>query len=267
MNIFTGVRTDTGTTKDINQDSCLLKVARMVDGRRISLAVICDGMGGLSCGEMASTVFVRRMEKWFYEELPEILSQKAVTTQLDNGEDENRIWANVQYSWSNIVSDMNREIAGYGSSRGIMLGTTNVSQLIIDNRYIAMWIGDSRIYETSEKGIKLLTHDHSLVQHQIDRGQLSEEEAKTSNHKSVLLQCIGASEEVRPDFITGEIDDDVSYILCSDGLWRELDREELLTISRENSSLNASADKMISLVKQRGETDNITVVLINCKAA
>ncbi len=267
MNIFTGVRTDTGTTKNVNQDSCLLKVARTVDGRRISLAVICDGMGGLSCGEMASAAFVRRMEKWFYEELPEILTQQSITTQLDNSSEDDRIWAGVQFSWSNIVSDMNREIGRYGNSQGIMLGTTNVSQLIIDDRYIAMWIGDSRIYEASDNGIRLLSHDHSLVQQQIDRGQLTEEDAKTSNHKSVLLQCIGASDQVRPDFIIGQIFDNASYILCSDGLWRELNADELCSISRERNDLDVNASKMIEIVKQRGETDNISVVLINCRVA
>ncbi len=267
MNIFTGVKTDIGTTKEINQDSFLLKVARMVDGRRISLAVICDGMGGLSCGEMASAVFVKRMEKWFYEELPEILSHKAVTMKLDENVDENRLWANVQYSWSNIVADMNRELAAYGISRGIMLGTTNVSQLIIDDRYIAMWIGDSRLYEIQGKELKLLTHDHSLVQRKIDEGEMAGDEAKLSNDKNVLLQCIGASVEVKPDFITGQVEDDASFILCSDGLWRELDEKELLQMTVEGESLNLNADKMVSLVKQRGERDNITVVLINCKAA
>lgn len=272
MNIFTGVLTDTGTTKDINQDSCMVKIARMHDGRRISLAVICDGMGGLACGEMASSVFVKRMEKWFYEELPEILSQRAVTTQLDNSsgdgmQSEDRIWANIQYSWSNIVASMNYEIAGFGRKRGMALGTTCVSQLIIDDKYVAMWVGDSRLYEASNDGITLLTHDHSLVQQQIDRGQLTENDAKTSNHKSVLLQCIGASEEVRPDFITGQIGDGKSYILCSDGLWRELKGEELRAISTESTDLDGNAAKLVNLVKQRGETDNITVVLINCRVA
>lgn len=267
MDIFTGVQTDIGTTKTINQDSCLLKVARMYDGRRVSLAVICDGMGGLSCGEMASSVFVRRMEKWFYEELPAILSQKAVTTQLDKNLDDDRIWANIQYSWSNIASLMNNEIADYGRNRGIMLGTTNVTQLIIDDKYIAMWIGDSRLYEISEEGIHLLSHDHSLVQQQIDRGQLSIQDARTSNHKSVLLQCIGASEQVRPDFVTGYVRENVSYILCSDGLWREMDINELREMCINGNNLDDNANKMIGLVKQRGETDNITVILINCKVA
>ncbi|WP_408072018.1 PP2C family protein-serine/threonine phosphatase [Butyrivibrio sp. JL13D10] len=267
MNIFTSIQTDTGTTKEINQDSCLLKVARMQDGRRISLAVICDGMGGLSCGELASTAFIRRMEKWFNEELPEILSQRAVTTQLDSSEDDDRIWAGVQYSWSCLVASMNKEIAEYGNRNGIMLGTTNISQLIIEDKYIAMWIGDSRLYETNGQSIRLLTHDHSLIQQQIDRGQLTEADAKTSNHKSVLLQCIGASEQVRPDFVMGQINDDTSYILCSDGLWRELSVEELLMYSRQSEKLDYNAGTMINIVKGRGETDNISVVLINCRVA
>ena len=267
MNILTGVQTDTGTTKEINQDSCLIKVAKMHDGRRISLAVICDGMGGLSYGEMASTVFVKRMEKWFYEELPGIFSQKGVTTQLDSSPDEDRIWSGVRYSWSSIATDLNKELRKFGNSQGIMLGTTIVSQLIIDDRFIAMWIGDSRIYEVSDAGIKLLSHDHSLVQQQIDRGQITEEEARTSNNKSILLQCIGALDEVRPDFVMGQVNDNASYILCSDGLWRGLKIEELQRISRESNNLEDNASRMIDLVKHRGETDNITVVLINCRAA
>ncbi len=255
----TSTHTDIGTKKSVNQDSLLLKQATSKKVGSICFACLCDGMGGLSSGEIASAAFVHRMDEWFKVELPMLFQRDDFTEQLeDEKKTENVYLRQTENAWNNIVQEMNERLKKYGVDNDIRLGTTVVVIMIIDDDYIAMNVGDSRAYMINDDGVGLITHDHSYIQEQIDLGRMTYEEAANSDKKSVLLQCIGASEEVVPSFYYGKCGKHDKYLLCSDGLWRKLEPQEIAEFVKKKNGLVAMTD----MVKERGETDNISSLLI-----
>ena len=264
------ISTDKGTVKEVNQDSTMVKVANSDKYGRIALGVLCDGMGGLTHGEVASSMFVRRMQDWFAFELPMVLSRTNATQKLDGNDEDEDIVADICREWQTLAIDMNRKIFDYGMVNRAPLGTTVVAFLVIGNEFAIMNIGDSRAYKISGEEIALLTHDQSVVQDMIDRGMMTPKEAEVSPQRSVLLQCVGASMNVSPQFVRGEIKEDSSIVICSDGFWRKLEQDELINSlgpskCTDEDRMKESLDELVELVKSRDETDNISAVLIRCK--
>ncbi len=252
---------DIGTKKNVNQDALLIKQAKAKDIGNICMGVLCDGMGGLSCGEVASSAFVNRMDDWFKTELPSLLMLSDATEKLDTAIDEDfssKILKRVQGHWSSIVTQMNNKLRDYGAKNGMRLGTTVVAILILGDYYLTMNVGDSRAYKFNKKQLAQVSHDQSYVQQQVELGRMTEEEALHSDKKSMLLQCIGASEIVQPEFFTGEVERNLHFMLCSDGLWRKLEAKEIVEIAPQKNGIKRLTDLVIS----RGETDNISGLII-----
>ena len=244
--------TDIGVKKSVNQDSLLIKQAHSANVGDICFGCLCDGMGGLSAGEVASSAVVHRMDEWFTVELPELLKLPDFTEQLEEELSCDNIYLRqVEKNWCHIAKEMNLRLQRYGNQKGIRIGTTIVAILVIENDYIIMNVGDSRAYACSDDRCDLLTHDHSFVQQQIDAGRMTVEEAKVSDKKSVLLQCIGASEEVVPSFYYGKCDALNKYLLCSDGLWRRLEENEISKMLQKKKSLEVEEKKdKIQIIKK-----------------
>jgi serine/threonine protein phosphatase PrpC len=244
---------DIGTKKSVNQDALLVKQAKVPEVGNICLAVLCDGMGGLSCGEVASSTFIDRMDSWFKEELPKLI-ETGNTAVLTNTQ-----FDKIKNSWTSLTTDMNEKLKNYGASKGIRLGTTVVAIMIIENEYMVMNVGDSRAYKFNKQSLEQISHDQSYVQQQIELGRMTKEEADSSDKKSVLLQCIGASEKVVPEFFNGTNQKGLHFFLCSDGLWRKLTSKEIVEITPQKNGIK----KLTDIVKNRGETDNISGLLVS----
>ena len=262
MKYKTEANTDKGIKKSINQDALIIKQARTKRNGHICMACLCDGLGGLSSGEVASATFVDRMDKWFRLELPAVLEHENVTTQLD-GDFSNKMdyWNHIKLQWNEMVQRTNNELAEYGAKKGIKLGTTVAAMLVIEGMLMTMTVGDSRIYIINHNQLEQISHDHSYVQKEIDAGRMTIEDAKNSDMKSVLLQCIGASRVVEPDFKFGRLTDgDVAFI-CSDGMWRKLSEQEII----EKVSTKNGLKQLTEIVKKRGETDNISGLTVSIK--
>lgn len=253
---------DMGTRKNVNQDALLIKQAKATGYGNICLGVLCDGMGGLSCGEVASSAFVNRMDAWFKTELPQILLDKNITEPLDKSVDVSsagQLLSRVEGQWKRVVTEMNDKLKAYGNNNGIRLGTTVVAIIIVGDEYMTMNVGDSRAYRFNKKQLAQVSHDHSYVQQQIELGRMTEEEAQHSDKKSMLLQCIGASESVSPDFFTGKIERNMNFLLCSDGLWRKLEDKEIMGIAPQRNGIK----KLAEMVMNRGESDNVSGLIIS----
>lgn len=253
----TDAYTDKGIKKEVNQDALIIKQARTEKRGKVCFACLCDGMGGLSLGEVASSSFIDRMERWFNEDLPSVLSPTDITVRLDCAEDDNDCFKQIQSQWNQIVQQMNYKLKKYGEEKGLKLGTTAVAIFFMSGKYITMSVGDTRAYCIEGSKVSQITHDHSYVQRQIDLGYMTKSEAETSKQKSVLLQCIGASEKVIPDFYTGEADGK-TFFMCSDGLWRKLSDAEIIKYLDKAEGIKSLAE----IVKQRGETDNISGLMV-----
>ncbi|WP_026907198.1 PP2C family protein-serine/threonine phosphatase [Paucisalibacillus globulus] len=252
MEILTAVHTDTGLKKQTNQDSICLKVADTSIGK-VVLAIICDGMGGLSKGEVASSNVIEAFSDWFEQELPFQLAQEN--------------WSEIQYRWDRIIKEQNHRIATYGRNTSSQLGTTLTAMLIVDSDYMLVaHVGDTRLYRL-DSGIHQLTEDQTLVAKEVRLGRLTTEEAKTDPRRHVLLQCIGASKRVEADFIQGKAKIGEVYLLCSDGFRHKVTEEEIYTAflpgtSQNEMEMEKQAKRLVELNKERQETDNISVVIV-----
>lgn len=251
MNFLTTTYTDKGIKKDTNQDSVLLKVVKATDGG-ICLAAVCDGMGGLAKGELASATVIRAFNAWFENEMPKRICD------LD--------FATIKSQWITLIEEQNRRISDYGKRSGISLGTTLSVILLVAGQYIFAHVGDSRIYQFRDS-IEVLTNDQTVVARDIERGVITPEEAASDPRRNVLLQCIGASRVVTPQVSEGDFDRGEMFMLCSDGFRHEISSEEIFDelnpslLQNEKIMLQKSV-QLVELCKMRHETDNITVALI-----
>lgn len=252
MNYIISANTDIGIKKNTNQDSLLVELFNTPTGK-MAFAVLCDGMGGLQKGEVASAAVIEAFNNWALKQLP-ALSVSPLNENI------------IKDQWNDIVQQMNIKIMNYGKRAEITLGTTCVVLLLTDYGYFAMNVGDSRIYEISESMLQL-THDHTLVAREVELGRITPEQAKTDPRRSVLLQCIGASNVITPEFISGKVTPDCVYILCSDGFRHEISSEEIRQHLAPSQLINEESMRnktglLIETNKSRNEKDNISVITI-----
>lgn len=250
MRFIATADTDIGISKDTNQDSLLVKHAK-VDNVEVLMAVVCDGMGGLSKGELASATVIKAFDRWFHEVLP--LELEHVDMSI------------IGAKWELLLKDLNMQLLDYSSKCGSSLGTTFSGILFIGGQYVIVHVGDSRIYKI-DSGVKQLTTDQTFIAREIARGTLTEEQAKVDKRRNLLLQCVGASRNVEPEVLHGATEVGV-YMLCSDGFRHEItDREMHESLNPINllnkNAMHSNAKFLIDLVKTRQERDNISVILI-----
>lgn len=253
MKIHVSASTDIGNTKTTNQDSLLVTTAQTSIGE-VAFAVLCDGMGGLAKGEVASASVVEQFDQWFTLELP---------LQIQNGLEDGEI----RNTWTKMIKLQNEKIQAYGKQQGIHLGTTITVMLLTPFRYYIGNVGDTRAYEITSNQIQALTEDQTVVEQEVRQGLLTREQAKVDIRRSILLQCIGASKEVYPVFTFGIPKKDTVYMLCSDGFRHEVNEQEIaqvlspLAMSSKEAMVRRERE-LIDLNKQRKEKDNISVITI-----
>lgn len=252
MDYITASCTDVGIRKETNQDSFCIKIAATPIGK-IAMAVVCDGMGGLSKGELASATVVRAFSDWFEQELP----QSIPTFSIDN----------IKNRWGSIIQEQNNKIADYGSRSHIDLGTTLTALLVVDKQCLLIaHVGDSRVYKIGEQ-LEILTQDQTVVAQEVRRGTLTKEEAENDPRRNVLLQCIGASKTVIPEFIVDSVESGCVYMLCTDGFRHVITEEEIQESFQPQTLINEetmkkNAFRLVEENKRRMEKDNITVLLL-----
>ncbi|MBQ7203387.1 MAG: serine/threonine-protein phosphatase [Eubacterium sp.] len=253
MNFISHTYTDIGIKKSVNQDSALIMEAK-TDYDNVMFAVLCDGMGGLANGELASATVIRAFQKWFEKEFPSMLYHGFDSAKLEK-------------RWSEVIFEQNVKIMSHARTLGSNMGTTAVILLISGGMYYIMNIGDSRAYVCNNTTLTQITEDQTFVNREIKRGNMTPEQAKTDPRRSVLLQCVGASQFIEPDFFMGNVNKGDVFMMCSDGFRHEVTFEELQegfksdNINSEEDMEKISHD-LVELNKQRLENDNITVVTV-----
>ncbi len=253
MNFIVSARTDIGLKKQTNQDSMSVRVVNTSQGRMV-FALLCDGMGGLEKGEVASASVIMAFDRWLCQELPMLTSAPTMDP------------AALCTQWQNVIHEQNKTIKQYGVGASVSLGTTVVAMLLTQTHYYILNVGDSRAYEISDS-LRLITADHTLVAREVSLGHITEQQAEKDPRRSVLLQCVGASEWVHPDFFSGAICANAVYMLCSDGFRHEITPDEIYSTLHPSRLLdeymmNAQSEALIELNKARQEQDNISVLLV-----
>ena len=141
------------------------------------------------------------------------------------------------------------------------MGTTMVAATVIGREVYIANIGDSRAYLIRD-GIHQITEDHSLVEEMIRSGDLERKDAKSHPNKNVITRAIGTSAIVQADFFELEVKEEDVLLLCTDGLTNMLDDEEILSIIKEKTNLEAAGNELVRAANANGGKDNIGIVLI-----
>lgn len=254
MKYIVAYHTDVGTTKKTNQDSLAIKVVETKEGP-VAFGIICDGMGGLAKGELASKEVIGAFCEWFDKELVDDI----ILGTFDEGR--------LIEQWNDIIQTQNKKLGQYGEENGFMLGTTVSAILMFQGQYYIVHVGDSRIYQLGHDKASQLTQDQTFIAREIAAGRMTPEQAKTDPRRSVLLQCVGASHVVEPEFTKGIVRENTVYMFCSDGFRHQISNEEILDnigpkIELDEEKMKYGCMYLTELVKSRRETDNITVGLI-----
>lgn len=236
-----------GVKRRVNQDALLVKCG-VCEGEAVVLAVVCDGMGGLRKGEVASAVVVRALAKWFERELPMILMC-------------GRMGEKVFDSWDVVIQKVHKRIKGYGEKREMEMGTTLTAMLFWREEYYVAQVGDSRAYEVSDKVLQL-TEDQTWVEREVLLGRMSRDEAIKDSRRNILLQCVGASREVEVVYRKGKAQRDAMYLICSDGFWRG-EREKEFLRGKGAVFVQKWIWKVLWHNQRKGERDDASVIVVS----
>lgn len=245
--------TDIGVTRNTNQDNFRVKVL----SDDMTIAVVCDGMGGVQGGAVASSL--------------------AVSSFIDVIKDADDIYGDdvPDSKFTSLllkaarISNLTVYEASISSEDLIGMGTTLVAALMTKNRIYAVNVGDSRMYVYSDKELSQITRDHSYVQYLVDIGRLTPQKAKRSDRKNIITKAIGTHRNVEPDTFTVNIEDKSSpmVLLCSDGLTNMVEPNEiediLKNIKDPENDIKTAADDLVALANSRGGKDNITVAVVS----
>ena len=252
MKYIVGKCSDKGVRKGVNQDSVILAQASY-DNMPVILAAVCDGVGGLSKGEVASSMMIDYFKNWFMNDFSHLMTLPDYAPAIEE-------------SLSKMIKDASIHIYNYGKENNISLGTTLTGVLVVDGSFICFHIGDSRLY-LIDSHVHQLTKDHTLVQQLIDKHVLTVEEARTDKRRNVLLQCIGTHQPINIDFIKGTFKNNDVLLLCSDGFYHKLSHFDILENLKsseltDRTTIENHIQNLIDYVKARGETDNISAIVI-----
>jgi serine/threonine protein phosphatase PrpC len=252
-------KTDLGRTREHNEDTFLVadlstgnaslqpEVRNHEIGKRGTLFMVADGMGGAAAGELASAMAA------------DLIYRHLATTWAN---DSTATAAQFAYRMREAVELANTQIYSYAREhpevRG--MGTTVTAAGVFGSELYLAQIGDSRAYLVRGTEASQLTKDQSLMQRLVDAGELTEDEAEQSERRNIILQALGPDPRVKVDLTHQSIRRGDTLILCSDGLSGLVRREEFATLALEHSEPQTLCAALIDLANARGGPDNITVI-------
>ena len=205
--------------------------------------VVCDGMGGAAAGEIASSLAV--------DEMMRLLTQRAGGNSLLTDAEQAATAAN-----QTIFSRAERSQHLNG------MGTTLVALLVEERHAWILNVGDSRGYRLRNARLEQITIDHSLVEEQIRMGRMSQSEAERSPLRNVITRALGTQNSVTPDVFELEAEPGDLFLLCSDGLTRELSDAQLESLLQASVPLEELCTQLVAAANQAGGHDNITCLLV-----
>jgi len=262
--------TDRGRKRASNEDAFGYSVEHGV-------YLVCDGMGGAAAGEIASSLAVDEVLRLVTErrEANREASKESVNGHTGNGyhpgpvpkiAEEAVVAANEAI---HSRSQRNLRLSGMGTTLvGLLAGLPGDPDA--EPRVWILNVGDSRCYRLRNGRIQLCTRDHSLVEEQIRLGRMTRAEAARSPLRNVITRALGTQKSVTPDVIEVEVEHGDLFLLCSDGLSRELSDERIETILKApnpdalsgTSSLEELCARLIQAANKAGGNDNITCLIV-----
>ena len=226
-------QTHRGKVRKINEDALLAE-------KHFPLFVVADGMGGHEAGDVASRMLVDDLALL---DLP----------------------AGLQYSLAAVRSSIlhsNDSMIDYGRRRlgGQMIGSTVVAMLADGTTGTCLWAGDSRLYRARDRHLLQMTEDHSYVAELVRSGKITQEEAVNHPASNRITRAVGSSAQLQLDSDSFDILPDDTFLLCSDGLYNEVDARELLQ-ALEAEDVWQSSHQLLNLCLSRQARDNISFII------
>ena len=236
-------RTDVGLVRSVNEDSFLAQSP---------VFLVADGMGGHARGDLASQTVVGVFEEHIEADVPSTPERILDAIHSSN--------------------DAVRDLSAVDDIGAAISGTTLTGVAFVDAgdnegfHWMAFNVGDSRIYTWDGRTLEQLSVDHSAVQEMVDAGLISAEAAEQHPERNVITRAIGADEFVDADVWLLSAAGPHAFLICSDGLTKELDRDDIARVlvahaDRADGRVNV-ADALVEEALARGGRDNITVVFV-----
>ncbi len=255
INVFG--RTDVGQIREHNEDNFLVadltKKSRslmesdrtQIVGRRGTLFVVCDGMGGAAAGEVASQFAV------------DIIYERLVGGEPPLNRDDlaRRLVEAVEDAGVRIFNDARADRTRRG------MGTTATAAALIDDRLFVAQVGDSRAYILRGDRLVQVSRDQSLVNQLIEAGQLTEEEAETFEHNNIILQALGTADTVQVDLTYADLREGDLLMMCSDGLSGMMRGDEIREVLLNTPDPLDACKVLTERANLAGGHDNITVIV------
>jgi serine/threonine protein phosphatase PrpC/CRP-like cAMP-binding protein len=246
-------RTDIGRQRDHNEDNYLLD-------KKLSMFVVCDGMGGHAAGEIASAIAVRTLHdevKREWDMVQDYLAGKSGGAKVNQRDILNML----EFAVNRASSKIHAEALKDTSKRG--MGTTLVAVLVIGNQAFIVYVGDSRVYLLRDGVLEQVTEDHTVYNELIKRKKLSKEQIEKLAPKNAITRAVGVYESAEPDTLVIDLVAGDRFLLCSDGLSGYFE-EDLDGLSRllSNPDQEAAVRDLVDAANARGGKDNITAVVV-----
>jgi serine/threonine protein phosphatase PrpC len=232
---------DRGRKRPSNEDAYGFSV-------EAGIYLVCDGMGGAAAGEVASTIAVDEVLRLLIHRNPD--DQTALPDAAQSA-----ICAANEAIFSR--AQRNHRLSG--------MGTTLVALATRERQVWVLNIGDSRCYRLRKGKLEQLTRDHSLVEEQVRLGRMTPREAQHSPLKNVITRALGTQSHVTPDVFEFEAEPGDLFLLCSDGLTRELPDSSIQVLLNGDLSLEGLSTRLVEAAKKAGGHDNITCLLVRAK--
>jgi len=236
--------TDIGLVRQENQDAYAVRVS---EDSGHTICVVCDGMGGPGGGKLASNLAVNAFMDSCLANLRKDMS-----------------WEQVKEAAAFAVAAANTAVyeRACGEPRLYGMGTTLVSAIIRDGRAVFNNIGDSRAYLLHGGAITRITKDHSLVERLVDKGDITEEEARRHPRRNIITRALGPDPETFSDCYEIDLEPGDWLLLCTDGLIGTVTDQEMARELTSDTDDNERIGRLLALAKQQGAPDNVTAVLL-----
>ena len=234
--------TDRGRRRPTNEDS----VRTCED---LSFFMIADGVGGNRSGEIASQSALDALEKFIRHNPPEWLGSREEIFRYFR--------AAVTYVNQFIIklSEVKPQYAG--------MATTLAFAYIRENEMYVANVGDSRVYLAHGDMIQQITDDHTYVNDLVKMGAITKDEAHLHARKNVITRAIGANANNEPDCFSVPLEEGDRVLLCSDGLYDEVDDETMLKVLTASDDMERCAEKLVAMANENGGNDNISVICVD----
>jgi protein phosphatase len=207
--------------------------------------VVCDGMGGAAAGEIASSLAVNEIMRLLSPPEGSDAAPMPLVAEKAIREANEAIFSRAQ---------RNHKLSG--------MGTTLVGLVAEERRVWVLNVGDSRCYRLRNRRLQQLTLDHSLVEEQVRMGRMTRSEALRSPLRNVITRALGTQNSVTPDIFELEAEHGDLFLLCSDGLTRELSDPLIESLLGVDLSLDALCARLVTAANKAGGHDNITCLLV-----